>query len=192
MRLILQNIKELVQVDPQNRLWVAGKSMAEVPTIKNAFLVVQDELIENFGPMEKLGETDFESDDMIMEIDCSGKMVFPSYCDSHTHLVFAATRELEFVDRIKGLTYEEIAQRGEEIAQREADAIHRSAADRKRRNLRQPFDMRFLRSKRLIEGHGAAHRTSFAIRCGNEYVMVAVELGRQRANAGSKHAIIIA
>lgn len=112
MKLILENIKELVQVDPKSRLWVAGKSMSEVQTIKNAFLVVQDELIEDFGPMEKLGLTDFEGDDLIMEIDCSGKMVFPSYCDSHTHLVFAATRELEFVDRIKGLTYEEIAKNG--------------------------------------------------------------------------------
>lgn len=112
MKLILENIKELVQVDPMQRLWVAGKSMAEVPTIKNAYLIVQDELIEDFGPMENLPDSDFETDDLVMEIDCSGKMVFPSYCDSHTHLVFAATREGEFVDRIKGLTYEEIAERG--------------------------------------------------------------------------------
>ncbi len=112
MRLILQNIKELVQVDSQHRLWVAGKSMAEVQTIKNAFLVTQDELIEDFGPMEKLSLADFETDDLIMEIDCSGKLVFPSYCDSHTHMVFAGTREQEFVDRIKGLTYLEIARNG--------------------------------------------------------------------------------
>lgn len=112
MRLILQNIRELVQVDAISRLWVAGKSMAEMQTIKNAFLIVQDELIENFGLMEELQPSEFEADDIIMEIDCSGKMVFPSYCDSHTHLVFAATREQEFVDRIKGMTYEEIAQRG--------------------------------------------------------------------------------
>lgn len=112
MKLILENIKELVQVDPMQRLWVAGKSMAEVQTIKNAYLIVQDELIEDFGPMENLSDSDFETDDLVMEIDCSGKMVFPSYCDSHTHLVFAATREGEFVDRIKGLTYEEIAERG--------------------------------------------------------------------------------
>lgn len=112
MKLILENIKELVQVDPKQRLWVAGKSMSEVQTIKNAYLIVQDELIEDFGPMENLHESEFDSDDLVMEIDCSGKMVFPSYCDSHTHLVFAATREGEFVDRIKGLTYEEIAERG--------------------------------------------------------------------------------
>lgn len=112
MKIILENIKELVQVDPMQRLWVAGKSMSEMQTIKNAYLVIQDELIEDFGPMENLPDSDFETDDLVMEIDCAGKMVFPSYCDSHTHLVFAATREGEFVDRIKGLTYEEIAERG--------------------------------------------------------------------------------
>lgn len=112
MRLILKNIKEIVQVDSQNRLWVAGKSMAEVQTIENAFLIVQDERIDSFGRMEDFHPSEFEADDMIMEIDCTGKMVFPSYCDSHTHLVFAATREQEFVDRIKGLTYEEISRNG--------------------------------------------------------------------------------
>ena len=112
MRLILQNIKELVQVDPKRRLWVAGKSMSEVQVLKNAYLIVHDERIEDFGPMDELYLSDNETDDMVMEIDCSGRMVFPSYCDSHTHLVFAATREGEFVDRIKGLTYEEIAARG--------------------------------------------------------------------------------
>jgi imidazolonepropionase len=112
MKIILENIKELVQVDPMQRLLVAGKSMSEMQTIKNAYLVIQDELIEDFGPMENLPDSDFETDDLVMEIDCTGKMVFPSYCDSHTHLVFAATREGEFVDRIKGLTYEEIAEHG--------------------------------------------------------------------------------
>jgi len=86
--------------------------MSEVQTVKNAFLIIQDELIKDFGPMHKLFESEFEADDQVMEIDCSGKMVFPSYCDSHTHLVFAATRENEFVDRIKGRTYEEIAVNG--------------------------------------------------------------------------------
>lgn len=112
MRMILENIKELVQVDPTNRLWVAGKAMSEVQTIKDAFLLIKGEQIVDFGPMEKLGQANFEEDDLIMEIDCSGKMVFPSYCDSHTHMVFAATRENEFVDRIKGKTYEEIARNG--------------------------------------------------------------------------------
>lgn len=112
MRLILENIKELVQVDPKNRLWVAGRSMSDLLTIKNAFLVVQDEQIRDFGAMDDLNYADFEEDDQVMEIDCKGRMVFPSYCDSHTHLVFAATRESEFVGRINGLTYEEIAKNG--------------------------------------------------------------------------------
>lgn len=112
MKLILENIKELVQVDPNQRLWVAGKSMSELQTIKNAYLIVQDERIEDFGAMEDLHLAENDADDLVMEIDCSGRMVFPSYCDSHTHLVFAATREGEFVDRIKGLTYEQIAERG--------------------------------------------------------------------------------
>jgi imidazolonepropionase len=112
MRIILENIKELVQVDPKKRLWVAGKSMSQMQTIKNAFLIIQDELIADFGSMDELNESQFDGDDLVMEIDCTGKMVFPSYCDSHTHLVFAATREHEFVDRIKGLTYEEIAENG--------------------------------------------------------------------------------
>lgn len=112
MRLILQNIQKIVQADSQNRLWVAGKSMADIQQIDNAFLVIQDECIESFGPMELLQANELEADNMIMEIDCTGRMVFPSYCDSHTHLVFAATREKEFVDRIKGLTYEEIARNG--------------------------------------------------------------------------------
>lgn len=86
--------------------------MAEVQSIDNAYLIIQDECIESFGPMNGLPPDEFEADEIIMEIDCSGKMVFPSYCDSHTHLVFAATREKEFVDRIKGLSYEEIAQNG--------------------------------------------------------------------------------
>jgi imidazolonepropionase len=112
MRLILQNIKKLVQTDSKNRLWVAGKSMAEVQCIDNAYLIVQDECIESFGPMDSLPTNEFEADDILMEIDCTGRMVFPSYCDSHTHLVFAATREKEFVDRIKGLSYEEISRNG--------------------------------------------------------------------------------
>ena len=128
MKLILQNIKELVQVDPKNRLWVAGKSMAEVQTIKNAFLVAQDELILDFGPMEQLDSSAFESEDLILEIDCSGKMVFPSYCDSHTHLVFTDTREQEFVDRIKGLTYEEIAKNGGGILN-SAQFLHEMSED---------------------------------------------------------------
>lgn len=110
--MILQNIKELVQVEEEPRLWVAGADMAQLSTIKDAYLIIRDEWIEDFGEMKNLKPEFFEDDDLMMEIDCSGKLVFPSYCDSHTHLVFPASREAEFVDKIKGLSYEEIAHKG--------------------------------------------------------------------------------
>jgi imidazolonepropionase len=111
MKLLLENIKELVQVEDEPVKLRSGKEMANVNTIKNAFLIISDELIQEFGPMEILKDT-YRDDDLLVEIDCSNRMVYPSYCDSHTHLVFPGSREKEFVDRIKGLSYEEIARRG--------------------------------------------------------------------------------
>ena len=80
--------------------------MGALPTIDNAFLLIENGQISDFGAMKDCPEN---ADEII---DATGKMVFPCWCDSHTHLVFAANREGEFVDRIKGLTYQEIAQRG--------------------------------------------------------------------------------
>ena len=101
------NIKELVQVRDAAIKKVSGIEMKNLPTIKNAFLLVKDELIFDFGAMDKI--PDFSVDEMI---DCSGKIILPSWCDSHSHIVFAGNREHEFVDRIKGLSYEEIARNG--------------------------------------------------------------------------------
>ena len=81
--------------------------MAKLPTIKNAFLVLKDNLIEDFGSMDNLPK--INADEII---DATGKVVLPSWCDSHTHIVYAGNREQEFVDRINGLSYEEIANRG--------------------------------------------------------------------------------
>ena len=81
--------------------------MSELTSINDAYLLIEDGLIKNFGPDE-----DCLYDRASLTIDCAGKFVFPAYCDSHTHLVFAAWREGEFVDRIKGMTYEEIARKG--------------------------------------------------------------------------------
>ncbi len=111
MKLLLENIKELVQVEDEPVAFRAGKEMSTLKTIKNAFLIISDELIHEFGTMDSLKDT-YKDDDLLVEIDCSNRLVYPSYCDSHTHLVFPASREKEFVDRIKGLTYEEIAHRG--------------------------------------------------------------------------------
>jgi imidazolonepropionase len=111
MKLLLENIKELVQVEEVPVQFKSGKQMAELNTIKDAFLIIRDELIQDFGPMSKLKDV-YKDDDLLIEIDCSNRLVYPSYCDSHTHLVFPAPREKEFVDRIQGLSYEEIARRG--------------------------------------------------------------------------------
>lgn len=111
MKLLLENIKELVQTEDVPVPFKSGKQMAELQTIKDAFLIISDELIQDFGPMSKLKDV-YKDDDLLVEIDCSDRLVYPSYCDSHTHLVYPAPREKEFVDRIKGLSYEEIARRG--------------------------------------------------------------------------------
>ena len=108
---MLEKIKELVQVEENPVLFRAGRNMATVKTIKNAFLIIRDELIEEFGPMSNLKDV-YVDDDLLVEIDCSDRLVYPSFCDSHTHIVYPGSREMEFVDKIKGLSYEEIARRG--------------------------------------------------------------------------------
>lgn len=106
MATLFKNIKELIQVRDSNIPFVSGKEMKELPTIKNAFLLVKNGLITDFGSMENCPENASEV------IDVTGKMILPSWCDSHTHIVYAGNREREFVDRINGLSYEEIANRG--------------------------------------------------------------------------------
>ncbi len=107
MTTLIINIKELLQVRDSSILKVSGAEMAVLPTIKNAYLVLKNGLISDFGSMEDLPNINPEKC-----IDADGKIVLPSWCDSHTHIVYAGNREQEFVDRINGLTYEEIANRG--------------------------------------------------------------------------------
>lgn len=107
MTTLIINIKELLQVRDSSILKVSGAEMAILPTIKNAYLVIQNGLISDFGSMDDLPNINPEKC-----IDADGKIVLPSWCDSHTHIVYAGNREQEFVDRINGLTYEEIANRG--------------------------------------------------------------------------------
>ena len=107
MTTLIINIKELMQVRETSIAKVSGAEMAILPTIKNAFLVIKDNLIADFGSMDDLPKIDADK-----IIDATGKIVLPSWCDSHTHIVYAGNREQEFVDRINGLSYEEIANRG--------------------------------------------------------------------------------
>lgn len=104
--LLIRNIKILVQAESQPRPVVKGTDMATLPLVHDAFVLIENERIAAFGPMTECPE---RADAVL---DASGRLVFPSWCDSHTHLVYAASREEEFVDRIRGLTYEEIARRG--------------------------------------------------------------------------------
>ncbi len=107
MATLFKNIKELIQVRTESVSFLSGKEMNKLPTIKNGFLVVENGLIANFGLMDNCPTDNFSE-----IIDATGKMILPSWCDSHTHIVYAGNREGEFVDRINGLSYEEIANNG--------------------------------------------------------------------------------
>ncbi|GGH42363.1 imidazolonepropionase [Mangrovimonas yunxiaonensis] len=107
MSILIKNIKELLQVRENNVTLVKGADMKTLPTLKNAYVLIEHDTIVEYGSMADLGEIEAET-----IIDATGKIVLPTWCDSHTHLVYAGNREQEFVDRINGLSYEEIANRG--------------------------------------------------------------------------------
>ena len=107
MHTLFTNIKELLQVRPENIAKVSGSEMAVLPKIDNAFLLIEDNLIVDFGPMEHCPEINDAT-----VIDATGRVILPTWVDSHTHIVYAGNRIQEFVDRINGLSYEEIFNRG--------------------------------------------------------------------------------
>ena len=113
MALLIKNIKQLVQVEEKPVIWRVGKEMQTLHKIEDAYLLTEGEKIVDFGKMcvfsaEKISKVK----EKVEEIDATGRFVFPSFCDSHTHIVYAGSREIEYVDKIKGLSYEEIAKRG--------------------------------------------------------------------------------
>ncbi len=108
MRLLIKNIHQLIQTKKNNEV-VKGKAMKDLPMIENAFVFCDDGKIISFGSMNEINEAEKNANEIIDATDC---VVGPGWVDSHTHLVFAATREEEFVNRIEGLSYEEIAKRG--------------------------------------------------------------------------------
>tara|TARA_B100000214_G_scaffold356907_1_gene315934 strand:- start:5475 stop:6719 length:1245 start_codon:yes stop_codon:yes gene_type:complete len=110
MKTIIKNIAELVQTENIPKKWVTGKDMQNINVIKDAFIEIQHGIITDFGGMNNWkGIENWSSTNII---DAEGGTVFPSYCDSHTHLIFAESRESDFIDRINGLSYEEIAANG--------------------------------------------------------------------------------
>ncbi|GAA4772930.1 MULTISPECIES: imidazolonepropionase [Flavobacterium] len=107
MKTLIINIKELLQVREENVLKVSGQEMKILPKLENAYLVIENNLIQDFGLMDKCPNENFDK-----VINASGRVVLPTWCDSHTHIVYSGNRVQEFVDRINGLSYEEIANRG--------------------------------------------------------------------------------
>lgn len=113
MAILIKNIKEILQVEDTPELLVKGEKMKEMQTLKDAWLFIQKGKILDFGSMTLLNEISLLSENPDMEvIDATGKMLMPAFVDSHTHLVYPESREIEYIDKIKGLSYEEIAKRG--------------------------------------------------------------------------------
>ena len=110
--ILIKNIKQLLQVNRTNV--VKGPDMKHLPLIENAWLLIADDIIKAFGEGQSFREH-LNNDDVLQNeikvYDATGKIVMPAFCDSHTHIVYAGTRETEFVDRINGLSYEAIAAR---------------------------------------------------------------------------------
>lgn len=110
MSILIVNIKKLYQTEEKGIRFRSGKLMDQVPVIDDAFVYIREDRIEDYGSLKKLpSRYRNEADELI---DAGNGLVFPSYCDSHTHIVYAGSREQEFADRIKGMSYEEIAKRG--------------------------------------------------------------------------------
>lgn len=107
MKILIKNIKELLQVRNEPIEMLCGAEMKTLPSIKNAYLLIENDTIVDFGSMENCPDLEVEQ-----IIDATGKTVLPTWVDSHTHIVYAGNREQEFVDRINGLSYEEIFNRG--------------------------------------------------------------------------------
>lgn len=118
MNLLVKNIGTIVGIDESHREWVEGKAMSEIGTIENAWLLTDGCRIADYGTMDSMPR--IEDCEVL---DAEGGWLFPSFCDSHTHLVWAGSRDQEFLDKLNGLSYEEIAKRGGGILN-SADRLH--------------------------------------------------------------------
>ena len=123
MRLLIKNIRTLAGVVPAEVLRLCGGEMNSAEVLHDAFLVAEDGLIVRFGPMAEMGEV--EADEVV---DADGRVVFPAFCDSHSHIVYAGSREGEFRDKIAGMTYQEVAARGGGILN-SADRLHEASEE---------------------------------------------------------------
>jgi imidazolonepropionase len=170
MKILIKNIKELVQADDGRRQKVAGSEMASLLNIANAYLFIEDGLIKDFGEMEMLTDQlhGLFSNREVTVIDAMGRTVLPAWCDSHTHLVYPASREIEYMDKIRGLSYEEIAKRG--------GGILNSAKKMKETSEEQLFQDAIQRIREIISyGTGAVEiKSGYGLDTENELKMLRV------------------
>ena len=120
---LIYNIGLLAGIQPEGVLRVEGAAQGTTGVLENAWLAIEDGRIADFGPMESCHSERSEE-----SLDARGGMVIPGFCDSHTHIVYAGSRDGEFLDKIKGLSYEEIAARGGGILN-SADLLHHTSED---------------------------------------------------------------
>jgi len=177
MTLLLKNIGCLVQTEKTPKPMISGRSMASLDTIKDAYLLIKGGYISDFGPMPDLDmPAPGMADDPVEVIDVSGRFVFPSFCDPHTHLVYAGSREQEFTDKIKGMSYEEIAGRGGGILN-SAKLLHETSED-------ELFDQSVTRINEIISfGNGAVEiKSGYGLNTADEIKMLRV-IRRIRENS---------
>ncbi|MDL2308665.1 imidazolonepropionase [Bacteroidales bacterium OttesenSCG-928-C03] len=177
MALFIKNIKRLVQVEKNPVLLRAGKEMQTLNSITDAYLLTQGDFIFDFGKMSDFNPSVLEQiKEPIEEIDASGKMIFPAFCDSHTHLVYAGSREIEYIDKIKGLSYEEIAKRGGGILN-SAKLLHETSEEKL-------YDSAWLRLEEIASlGTGAVEiKSGYGLTTDDELKMLRV-IRRLRENS---------
>lgn len=125
--LLIKNIKKLVRIEENPCNFVAGKNMSQLNCINNAYLITDGDKIVDFGDSDNLNIAEIDNQQFTV-IDAEGRMVLPAFCDSHTHLVYAGSREIEYIDKIRGFSYEEIAKRGGGILN-SAKLLHETSED---------------------------------------------------------------
>jgi len=167
--LLIKNIKCLVQVEEHPELKICGSAMSGIQSISDAYLYISDGVIIDFGRMDRLPDSKISfPENGANSVDARDKFVFPSFCDSHTHLVYAGSRELEYTDKIRGLSYEEIAKRGGGILN-SAKRLHETSED-------DLFDQSMVRVNEIVaSGTGAAEiKSGYGLNPADELKMLRV------------------
>lgn len=163
MRSLIKNIGVLAGIDESGRERIMGADMQQLGTIENAYVICEEGVIHAYGRMEELTESRFDE-----ETDARGGIALPAFCDSHTHIVYAGSREGEFVDKINGLSYEEIARRGGGILN-SADRLHMASEQ-------ELYDEAMPRLRQMMEsGTGAAEiKSGYGLSTKDELKMLRV------------------